>query len=192
MSITNTTTQYGSIAKFFHWLLGLWIIGLLVMGFFMIDMPPTPLKSLLYGIHKSSGLTILFLMVLRLLWRQINTNPLYPTNMPIWQARIANWTKGLLYITVFLQTFSGWIMSTSSGHIVNWWWAIKIPMPGIPPDVLFTRIAHQTHTLCGWTLVALISLHTLGALDHWWIRRDGVFERMLPSLLKKRRYYDTD
>lgn len=191
MAIFNTEQRFGSVAKFFHWIIGLWVIGLLIVGFLMVNLPVGSFKGLVYAIHKSSGLTILALVVLRFCWRQLNKRPLYPADMPVWQAKLATFNLIVLYALLFIQPITGWVMSTASNHSPVLWWVYKLPMPGIPVNQALASFSKSAHMILGWTFVAIICLHIVGALDHWWIRRDGIFERMLPDFLKKKQYYDT-
>jgi cytochrome b561 len=65
--IKNTDNHYGIIAKLFHWLIAIAIISLITVGFIMSDMPPSPDKYELYGMHKASGVIVLMLVTLRVL-----------------------------------------------------------------------------------------------------------------------------
>lgn len=190
MALMNTRTKFGSIAKFFHWVIGLWVIALLIVGFLMVDLPNGSLKGLVYALHKSSGLTILALTVLRFCWRQVNTRPLYPADMPVWQAKAASLNLIVLYALLLIQPLTGWMMSTASNHTPILWWLYKLPMPGIPLSKALASLAQEMHMILGWAFVGIICLHLIAALDHWWIRRDGIFERMLPNFLKKKQYYN--
>lgn len=191
MAIRNTFNEFGSVAKFFHWIIALFVLLLIPLGFCMDDVTHSSLRELLYGLHKSSGLTVLFLLILRYLWRLLNPRPKFPATIPIWQAKLANWTHASLYILLLLQTLTGWIMSTAANHIPNFWGLAQIPAPWVLPNKTLAEICSYIHTYCAWVLVGIICTHIVGALDHWWIRRDGIFQRMQPNFTKKKRFYDT-
>lgn len=193
MALRNTTTHYGSIAKFFHWIVALFVIFLIILGFSMKDLSSPSVQSVLYGIHKSSGLTVLCLLILRYLWRLLSTTPKFASDMPVWQAKIANYSHKLLYLLIFIQPLSGWIMSTAAGHAPNFWWLIKAPFPWVSNSLRLASVMGYIHYYIAWIIVGAVSLHIIGALEHWIIRRDGVFQRMQPKFLKKKkRFYDDD
>lgn len=189
MPIFNSDTHFGAISKFFHWVIGLLVIFMIVLGFCM-SLASGSLFGLLITLHKSCGLTILFLAILALLWRFINKRPKFPANTPVWQAKTANRVQSSLYFFLFLQTLSGWVMSTAAGHIPNFWWIVKIPAPWVTLNKTTSKVCSIIHSYSAWILVGLICLHILGAFYHWWFRRDGIFERMQPNFTKKKRFYD--
>ncbi len=184
MSLTNSQDSYGSIAKFFHWTVSLFVIIMIILGFLMTNSNPPSLKIILYGTHKSLGLTILFLMVLRVLWRLVNHPPALPSDMPAWQARLASFSHFLIYFMLFVIPISGWVMSTASGYAPNFWWLIVMPAPWTHVNETVSSIAFGVHSYGAWVLVGLLALHILTALEHWIIRRDNVFQRMAPGCSK--------
>ncbi len=190
MALTNTATTFGSVTKFLHWVIALLVIFMIPLGFLM-GSASSATAPLWYALHKSCGLTILFLTILMYLWRLMNKRPQYPADTPIWRAKLANWTHSLLYILLFVQTLTGWIMTTAAGHAPNFWWLIVLPMPGVSPNPTIAHIANIIHSYAVWLFIAVICLHILGALFHWWVCRDGIFERMQPNFTKKKkRFYD--
>lgn len=185
MPLTNTQDSYGSIAKFFHWTVSLFVIIMIIMGFLMDDARSPNLKMVLYGIHKSLGLTILFLMVLRVLWRLGSRPPALPSDMPAWQAKLASFSHFFIYFMLFVIPISGWVMSTAAGYAPNFWWLVVMPAPWTHTNEIVSSIALGVHTYGAWVLVGLLALHILAALEHWIIRRDNVFQRMAPGCAKK-------
>lgn len=190
MPVTNSDTAYGNISKFFHWLVALFVIFMLFLGFFMGSAKLPSLQSLLYGIHKSMGLTILGIMILRYIWRLLNPTPKFPAGTPVWQAKVAKWSHGLLYLLLFIMPLSGWLMSTAAGYAPNFWGLVKAPMPWVTHSKAVANIVGDIHHYCAWILVALICIHALGAIEHWLIRKDNVLQRMLPNFMKRKRFYD--
>ena len=104
--LKNTLSSYGLIAKLFHWLIGIAIIGLLVIGFIMVSMLPSADKWQLYAMHKAIGVVVLFFVLLRLLWRFINVKLELPADLPLWQKLASKITHYLLYIFMFLMPVS--------------------------------------------------------------------------------------
>ena len=191
MAIRNTETEFGSVARFFHWTIALLVVFMICLGFILHD-TSGDLKSIFYTLHKSCGLTILGLLVLGYLWRLTSIIPKFPAGTSVVQAKTAKWTHLSLYLLLFLQTLSGWTMATASGYPPNFWWIVKIPAPWANVNKSVANVTSFIHHYCVWVLVGVICLHILGALYHWWIKRDGVFQRMQPNFTKKKRFYDKD
>src|ERR1700684_4649754 len=83
--IRNTTSSWGSVARAFHWILGLTIIGMLAFGWWMNHLPARPDRFFYRSIHADIGYLILLLMVLRLIWRGVNPTPALPSDTSPWQ-----------------------------------------------------------------------------------------------------------
>ncbi|KJV80958.1 prokaryotic cytochrome b561 family protein [Rickettsia hoogstraalii str. RCCE3] len=107
MLLTNTENSYGLIAKFFHWIMSIIVIVMLVVGFLMDNYIEPPLKWQLYGIHEATSIVVLSLVIIRLLWKFYNANVLLPTDLPNWQKKAANININLLYLLMLLMPISG-------------------------------------------------------------------------------------
>ena len=123
--LKNTKTSYGYGAKFFHWLIALLVIGLLAAGLYMDAMDASPLKFKIYNWHKSLGFMVLWLVALRLIWKFFNSQPdlISPHR---WERLTARGVHFLLYICLFLQPLSGWLMSSADSQRIFGRWAACI------------------------------------------------------------------
>jgi cytochrome b561 len=110
--IQNTRNSYGSIAKIFHWTMAVLIIGMFIIANIMMSLSPTEQKWQLYDLHKSPGLLIFSLVLLRLIWRWINPGPILPLSVPGWQKIASRINVSLLYGLMIVFPLSGYIMST--------------------------------------------------------------------------------
>lgn len=175
--IKNTKNSYGLVAKTFHWIMALIIIGLVLVGFTMGNFTG-PLKGTLYGTHKALGVIALVLVACRLLWRLANTTPTLPQDIPTWQRLGAGANILLLYGLMFVMPLSGLFMSLFGGHEVSIFGFYTLPAltAGPTPE---GKLAWEVHTTVCWVLVASVSLHLLAGLYHHFGRRDNVLMRML-------------
>lgn len=180
MPIRNTYDMYGSVAKFFHWFIAIFVVLMLCVGVSFGYLPKGDFRNFLVNVHKSLGVTILCFMVLRLLWRLTNKTPTMPFNMPRWQILFAKYTHILLYVLVMLMPLTGIIMSTASGHPVVFWWLWTIHLSWIPHDKNLGNFMFDLHGYIAWALSLLIGIHSLAALHHF-INQDTIFKRMWPS-----------
>lgn len=181
MNLKNTTTQYGSIAKFFHWLIFLLIAWQFIIGFFSENVEKgLHLSSSLFPLHKQIGLALLLLVALRLLWKLYTPRPLLPATIKNWERILAYSTHALLYISIIVMSVSGWIMSTAAGK-APMLWGFKFAFPFIEVSKPLSGQAGDIHLIAAWILLVLVSLHILAALKHYFMDKDNVLQSMLPG-----------
>ncbi|MES3022604.1 MAG: cytochrome b [Pseudomonadota bacterium] len=172
--------RYTLTAIVLHWLLALLVIGAFTLGLVMTDIPGfTPSKLKFYSWHKWTGVTILALATLRLLWRLTHTPPAYPAAMPSWQKTAASALHGLLYVLLFAVPVSGYFYTLAAGVPVVYFGLFELPVL-IAPDPALKIVLKQVHFWLNMTLAASVGAHLAAALKHQFIDRDGVLKRMLP------------
>lgn len=179
MSARSDTTRWGSVAKFFHWTIALFVIGLLVGGLTMTDMKVSPDKFKLYALHKSFGITVLVLMLLRFAWRGVDPRPQDVAGMAPVVAFAAHAVHRLLYVALLAMPISGWVYNSASNFPLQWFGLVQLPAI-VGPDKDLKELAHGVHEFLAWTLIALLLAHIAGALKHHFIDRDDTLRRMLP------------
>ena len=176
----NNKQGWGLVSQSLHWLIGIVMIGLIISGIIMTEMPRSPEKFELYGIHKAIGSLVLVFVIARLVWRMANIQPAWPADMAIWQRSLAKISHTLLYILMIMQPASGILMSQAGGRSISIFGWVNVPTL-ISPSENLGRIFSNMHEI-GWLIfAAFISLHVIGALYHL-IRRDSVFWRMVPKI----------
>ena len=143
------------------------------------DLPLGMKKLALLARHKSVGITILGLAVLRLLWRWMNPTPALPDTLKPYERVLATLTHAGLYIILFAMPLSGWIMSSARGFPVSWFGFIQLPDPVAKNKAVYDAML-QTHETLAWVLYAIVTVHVLAALKHHFMLKDHVLKRMLP------------
>lgn len=183
----NFPTRYGTVAMTLHWLIALAVIAMLVIGKIMADLDnDDPNRFTLIQLHKSTGLTILFLTLLRIGWRLTNAVPPLPATMRTWERWAAHSTHFALYVLLLAIPLSGWAnaSSSSSGIPTVWFGLLEVPnLPGLqdsPDRRELHEQAEETHELLGNLMILLLLLHVGAALKHHFWDRDNVLKRMLP------------
>ncbi|MBA4117404.1 MAG: cytochrome b [Candidatus Puniceispirillum sp.] len=175
--LKNTLEEYGWLAKVLHWVVGLAMIGIVIAGLIMTDMDQTnPVRGQIYMIHKSVGVTILALVLVRFLWRLANPVPALPGDMPAWQSLLAHLNIYLLYALMFSMALSGFLMSYSS-YGVPFFGLMTFKGEGISPDL--GKFFHTVHVFLPYVLYASFTAHIVGALYHHFVRKDNILRRML-------------
>jgi cytochrome b561 len=180
--LRNTQDSYGSMAMILHWLIALLVIGMLIFGFYLSSFLPdkSPLKPELIGLHKSVGLTVLLLMILRLFWRFLNPQPLLPMTVPVWEKIAARSVQALFYITLLVMPVSGMLMSSYGGHTVMFWGWFNTAFPVAKNSQLASGF-FTMHGVVAWIIIGLLVLHLGAAVKHHFIEKNNVLRRMLPG-----------
>lgn len=180
MFAKNTTDSFGFITKSFHWVIAFLIIAMLVLGYFLEDIPAAQ-QGLAYNAHKSIGIIILTLMVLRLGWRWCNVQPAYSSTYPAVLGFLARISHYAIYFVAIAMPVSGWVMSTAAGKAPYFFGWLYFPMPGISQNSILAGQAFQFHGILAVVLIVLLSLHLAAAFFHHFVLRDNVLLRMLPA-----------
>ncbi|HLY80640.1 MAG TPA: cytochrome b [Caulobacteraceae bacterium] len=186
-------STYSAVAITLHWLIALGIltnIGLAwYFGTLSREAAIAPIQ-----LHKSIGITVLLLTLIRIGWRLIHPAPTLPDHMPTWEKWAAQATHFVFYLLMLGLPLSGWAMVSASPlikvHPTMLYGVIPWPtFPALPtdPDQLHAarKLFGRTHEWLGWIAYATILLHVAAALKHQLIDRDDVLARMIPFLRRK-------
>jgi cytochrome b561 len=183
MNIKNDHNRYGAIAQLFHWAIVALIITQFVLANKADALPLGPAKIATLATHKSVGMTIFGLAILRLIWRWLNPVPSMPATTPTWQRLVAHATHWALYVLIFVTPLAGWLMSSARNFPVSWFGVFTLP-DLVEPSTATYEFFHEAHEILAATLFFVALLHALAALKHHFIDRDNVLRRMLPVKLK--------
>lgn len=186
---TRTTGRYNNVAIVLHWAMAIVIIGMLAGGKFMTSLDEAdPLRFSLTQWHKSFGLTILFLTLIRILWRLTHRAPALPDTMRGWERFAAHSSHWLFYVLMFLMPISGWLLVSASPLNITTFLFDLVRVPHLPwASTAPNReaLAHQFHNVHYYisiVLILLLVLHIGAALRHQLILRDNIFARMQPDM----------
>lgn len=173
----NTTEVFGLVAKLFHWGVGLGLIGMLIVGFYMASLDPSSEKSQLIGLHKSTGALLLVLIIFRLAWRHNNLNPKLPNTLHPIHHFMARLSVPVLYLCMFLMPLSGYVMSVAAGYPVGFYGLFNLPML-VPKSEILSKLAFQTHVMTAYFFVGILVVHVMASLYHHYVLKDNVMRRM--------------
>ncbi len=176
--MTAPREGFGRVTRTLHWLMAAGIIGTFALGAYIARMQVGLGNLWLFGVHKSLGISILALALIRLSWHGMRPPPGPLPGPPEWQMRIARLTHRGLYALMLAVPLSGWAYASATGLdvlIFN-----RVTLPGIAPiSEDWENRLHLLHRILTWTLIALVCLHVAGALKRSFIARDGTLARML-------------
>jgi cytochrome b561 len=179
MPIRNTTARWGAVAQTFHWVIVVLVITQFVLANEYNHLPLGLAKLAVIAKHKSVGLTIFALAVLRLIWRLMNPTPALPNTLKPYERVLANVTHFALYAIILVMPITGWIMSSARSFPVSWFNLFQLPDLVKPNKALYEAM-HTTHDVLAWTLAIVATLHLLAALKHHFVLKDATLRRMLP------------
>jgi cytochrome b561 len=177
MAWRNTATSFGLFSRLLHWTMALAIIAMLVLGTIIADMQPDLSTLWLYGLHKTVGIIILSLAVIRLAWHRISPPPPPIGPRRSWETRAARAAHVLFYILLIAIPLSGWFASSATGIDVMLFDRWVLP-PIAPVSELWEKRGFEVHELLTKALIGLIIIHVLAALKRQ-IEGDGTLTRMI-------------
>jgi cytochrome b561 len=168
---------YDPTLRALHWVMAILFLANVALGFYASTMHPgTGSRPALLEVHKSLGVTLLVLVVLRGVWRMTHSAPAAPALLSQ-PARVAsNLVHGLLYVLMLGMPLSGMIDSLADGHSIRWFGLFQIPA-FLPQDKALSRIGETAHALGAYAVYTLVALHIGAALWHA-AKRDGILRRM--------------
>ena len=170
-------SRYSKGAIILHWLMAVMIIGNQAGGF-LHDFVPTEggQRSLVMGLHKSFGLVIIALTLLRIGWRVANPPPAFPHYFTSGERLLAKAAHGAFYLLMLAIPLSGWVMADRNTRPLSFFGAFDVPKFGVEKSI--ADAAHELHETLGWVMLALLALHIIGLLKHLVLDRDNLLVRM--------------
>jgi cytochrome b561 len=185
--IRNSPGAWGWPARALHWVMAVGIAGQWTLGQYMTSLGNDQLqrKFDLYQLHKSIGLTLAGLALLRLLWRILTPRPELPAGMPEWERTAATVSHWSFYLLMFLLPLTGFLMAAASplGIPTSWFGLVTIPHP-IGPSKESEDLFRGMHAVLGALLALLVIVHAAAAFKHHFYDRDDVLRRMLHTRTK--------
>ena len=179
MPTRTEPTRYSAPAQLFHWVIAALIVTQFVLARMQEHLPLGARKLGILARHKSVGMTILMLAILRLAWRLRHPAPPLPPRMRPFERRAARATHGAFYVLLFAMPLTGWMMSSAKNYSVSWFGLFTWPNLIGKNEQAFDFL-RSTHDLLSDVLFAVAVLHILAALKHHFWDRDDVLVRMLP------------
>lgn len=195
----QSVQRYNKTTVILHWLIGLLLLAMLALGFWMHELPkdlpdvaavdlfdlgiytlqlsePMSPRAFYFNLHKSIGATLLLLILFRVFWRLAHAAPDFPATMQTWEKKLAAAVHHLLYLLMLLLPVSGLLMTLYSKYGLLWF-GIKV-FEGLDKPQL-RDIFKEMHEIIAIALLTLIVLHVLAALKHQWLDRDEIMSRIL-------------
>lgn len=176
--------RYSVVSLILHWLIALLVVTQILL-ITAHDSTHGPISREFLILHKSVGLSILMLTLVRILWRVFNPAIPLPTAMPRWQKLLARASHVAFYVLLIALPLTGWAASSATGREIQWFglfqWPL-LPIGGGKP------VANQLMDVHEWLVkgvYVVLALHIAGALKHQFLDRDNVLHRMIPIIPRR-------
>ena len=196
--MNHSTTSYTKTAKVLHWLIAIGIFGMFALGWFMSELPKEAPKQMAYdlfnlgvytwnlseeisprtfyfNLHKSIGVTIFALILIRILWRITHRPPALLASYKAWESKLASGAHHLLYLLMVALPLSGVIMAIYSKYGIKWFGLELIK--GLDNKDM-RELFYEAHEIIGLIILLVIIVHIIGALKHKFIDKDDTLKRM--------------
>jgi cytochrome b561 len=182
MTLHSTKHAFGAVTKTFHWGMALLVISVFSIGWYMDFLPLGMEKLEWISRHKSLGITVLALVILRVIWRHSEPTPKELGVLRIERQAAKAGHMGL-YLLMFAMPLTGWTMSSAANFPVSVFGLFTLPNLVSPSQELFDTL-RIVHWALSWTIAALVGVHILAALKHHLWDRDATLRRMLPGKIE--------
>lgn len=194
----STSQRYNKVAIILHWVTGIIILLMFALGAWMHELPkdlpkagtldlfdwgiftltlsePLSPRAFYFNLHKSIGVTLLALIVLRVYWRLTHLPPAFPATMQAWEKKIADFAHKLLYVLMVALPLSGVLMAINSKYGILWF---GLPLAEGLDNPDLREMFKEAHEVIGMLLLLLIVLHIVAAIKHKVVDKDEIMARM--------------
>jgi cytochrome b561 len=179
---TLPPTGYPASSKWLHWLVAVSVIVQAPLGAILVYVELGDRQDAFYNFHKSLGVLILVLMLLRLLNRLALSAPMAEPTIAPWQHAVSSVVHWLLYFLLIVQPLVGYWANSAFGATTPFFGLFEIPALVAKNEELANQL-FALHRWIGILIALLVALHVAAALQHYFIQRDGVLQRMLPRAM---------
>lgn len=178
--LRNTKNSFGFVSKSLHWLMAVMLVGLFAVGLYMTSLDYyDPMYHTLPWWHKSIGLLVIFLLLIRFIWKMINPKPLPLESHKKWEVSLAEIIQKSFYGLVLLIGISGYLISTAKGKGIEFFnlFEVKALTPALEEDR--ADLIGEIHEILAIVLIVLAVLHAAAAIKHHVLDKDKTLLRML-------------
>jgi len=176
----NDTKRFAAPQRLLHWSMAVCIIAILFIGVGMVS-TVTPKYLALFQVHKTLGIAIFILAVIRLILRIVYPTPALPKDMPPMMRFAAESSQYVFYLLMLAMPLLGWATLSAASHPVILYGGLHLPAI-LPVSETLYPLLRIAHVYLAFAFYALILMHAAALLFHKFVRKDGVFESMAPVL----------
>lgn len=175
----NTKNRFGRVSIILHWAIGLLFLAQIPLGYAMETTDGAPnLQEMLFSLHKATGMAVLILASVRLVWAAANATPRFVPGLSQVEIQAAKTVKIILFLVSGLVPLLGW--SLTAGHAsISIYGLFSLPSMPVTVSRSAHRLLAEWHIYLAYGAGIVALLHTAAALQHHYLRRDETLLRML-------------
>jgi cytochrome b561 len=174
MHVKNTLTEYGLISKLLHWISAILLLIQIPLGFYLVDLDFGPERLTVEEIHVTVGLSLFYLVILRLLYKIFNPTPRLEPSVFKGQKFLAKLNHIMLYVTILSITISGILKKLFNGEIL----IIIFKKIKIQDNFELSELFYDIHIISNYVLIVLIIIHILAVITHKLFFNDNLLKKM--------------
>jgi len=176
--------SYGAGARLFHWSTVALLLIIVPLGLVMGGLPRGTLQNMAFITHESLGLTVFGLTLLRFAWRLTHPVPSPSSDLSSIEVLASGSVHWLLYLVLVVMPIMGYFFLAFSGIDLHYFGLVRVPEP-VTQDKETGKFFLAVHASLQWAVYGLVLMHVGAALHHYFMRRNDVLQRMLPSLRRR-------
>lgn len=181
--MSDSPNAYSPAQKTLHWTMAIIIVSMVPVGILMADvLSDGAVKNTLYELHKSFGIIVFGLALIRIVLRLARGAPPLVPGLPGWQRAAAYGSHYAMYILVVVVPLAGWAATSACCGPVNVFWTLPVTLP-VGGGMERAEPIFAVHRALALTLAGIVVIHASAALHHHVVRRDSTLRRMLPGAL---------
>lgn len=162
----NSENRYGLLSRAIHGIMLILIFGMLGVGIYMTDLDKNDeLRKQLFAFHTSTGILVLVLAMVRIIWLRVSPAPRLPAMLDNWEKMLTTVVKSLMYLLMLLIPIAGILIVNTKGNPVNFYGLLELPMLAAENEGLH-ELMEEVHEVLAFGLLFLVLLHVAGALKH--------------------------
>ncbi len=179
VAFRNDTDQYGLGSKLLHWLIAILMISLLALGVWMVDLSYyDPWYHDALSLHKSLGISLGMVVLLKLAWRLVSPNPIPQSSLSTFEVLASRWVHHLLLFAMMVLPATGYLISSSEGAAIEVFTLFEVPALWSVSDGL-RDLSITLHYYLAYLTLGFVVLHATAAIKHQFIDHKGTLKRML-------------
>ena len=175
MHVRNTLTEYGLISKLLHWISAILLFIQIPLGFYLVDLDFGPERLTVEDIHVTVGLSVFYLVILRLLYKIFNPTPRLEPSVFKGQKFLAKLNHVMLYVTILSITISGILKKLFNGETLT----IIFKKIKIQDNFELGELFYDIHVISNYVLIVLVIIHILAVIVHKLFFDDNLLKKML-------------
>jgi cytochrome b561 len=175
------TNEYAPLLRWIHWATAILFVVAMLIGLYCgLQQPGTSPRRELLEVHKSLGMTLFMLAILRLMVRAATAVPPEPSSFGALVRLAARLNHAALYLALFIMPITGYMFSSAGGYSLRYFWTFSWPRLVVDNPAV-AHAGEVAHGLLAYLVYLAVALHIGATFWHVFVRKDETLSRMWPQ-----------